>query len=78
MTDQDFQEKMEKAGVQVKDWYEPSDAAKILDISVTLLRYWRLNGRIHGTKLGNTTVYTAEQIMNADQKNRKPGPKKEQ
>lgn len=60
---------------QEKNIYTPSEAAGVLGISVTMLRYMRLTGRIEGTSLGNTTVYTAEQLRNADLTNRKPGPK---
>ncbi len=56
-------------------FYTPSEAAKLLNVSVATLRYMRLTGRIEGTDLGNTTVYTEEQIKKADFTHRKPGPK---
>ena len=55
--------------------YTPHEAAKKLGITVTMLRYLRNNGRIEGISLGNTTVYTEEQLNNADLSHQKPGPK---
>lgn len=60
-----------------KAFYTPSEAAEMLDISVAMLRYLRNTGRIEGTSLGNTTVYTPEQIAKADLTKRTPGPKTE-
>lgn len=56
--------------------YTPGEAAKKLGISVTMLRYYRLTGRVEGTSLGNTTVYTEKQLRNVDRTKRTPGPKK--
>jgi hypothetical protein len=56
--------------------YTPHEAAKKLGISVTMLRYMRLTDRIEGTSLGNTTVYTEEQINKADLTRKTPGPRK--
>lgn len=56
--------------------YTPGEAAKKLGISVTMLRYYRLTGRIEGISLGNTTVYTEEQLRKVDRTKKTPGPKK--
>jgi len=48
-----------------KKLYTPSEAAKILGVSTWTLRQMRQMGRIQGTFLGNTTLYTEEQIKNA-------------
>lgn len=45
--------------------YTPSEAAKKLGVSTWTLRQMRQMGRIEGTFLGNTTLYTEEQIQNA-------------
>ncbi len=52
--------------------YTPSQAAKKLGVSTWTLRQMRQMGRIQGTFLGNTTLYTEEQIKNAEL----PRPKK--
>lgn len=49
-----------------KEFYSPAEAAKILGVKVDRLAQMRLQGRIKGRVLGNTTVYTIEQIKNAD------------
>ena len=46
--------------------YNPRETAKKLGISVGMLRYLRNEGRIEGTKLETTTLYSDEQIANAD------------
>lgn len=48
-----------------KKLYTPSEAAKRLGVSTWTLRQMRQMGRIEGTFLGNTTLYTEEQINNA-------------
>ncbi len=55
--------------------YTPDEAAKKLGITVRMLGHYRRTGRISGTSLGNTTVYSEEQIANADLTRYKPGPK---
>jgi hypothetical protein len=61
---------------QEKNYYTPSEAAKILGISVQSLKYYRLDGRVEGTDIGNTTLYTQEQLNAADLSRKKPGPKR--
>jgi hypothetical protein len=64
--------------------YPPSEAAEILTqragrkITVGILRQLRNKGRIQGTRYGyNETVYTEEQLRQADLKQYKAGrPKK--
>jgi hypothetical protein len=55
--------------------YTPAEAAAKLGITVETLKYLRQRGRIKGTFIGNTTLYTEEQIKNADLSKQKPGPK---
>lgn len=62
---------------QERNYYTPSQAAKILGISVQSLKYHRLEGHIEGTDIGNTTLYTQEQLDAADLSRKKPGPKQE-
>jgi hypothetical protein len=45
--------------------YTPSETARKLGVSTWTLRQMRQMGRIEGTFLGNTTLYTEEQIKNA-------------
>ena len=45
--------------------YTPSETAKILRVSTWTLRQMRQMGRIEGTFIGNTTLYTQEQIDKA-------------
>lgn len=55
--------------------YTPAQAAQKLGITVETLQYLRRRGRIQGTFIGNTTLYTEEQIKNADLSRKTPGPK---
>lgn len=55
--------------------YTPKEAAKMLGISVGMLRYHRGAGDIEGVELGTTTLYTEEQIRNANLSQKKRGPK---
>ena len=48
-----------------KDFYTPAEAAEILGVSTWTLRQMRQMGRIKGNFLGNTTLYTEEQLENA-------------
>lgn len=59
-----------------KQFYTPEEAASRLGISVRMLGYYRRTGRIQGTNLGNTTVFTEEQLASADLTKQKPGPKR--
>ena len=65
---------MEKEVLAMK-FYTPEEAAKMLGISIPMLAYLRRTGRIEGIQAGNTTLYTDEQIKNADLSKRKRGPK---
>jgi len=56
-------------------FYTPSEVAGILNISVGMLRYLRNERRIEGTELGTITLYTEEQIRDADLSPRKRGPR---
>jgi hypothetical protein len=56
-------------------FYTPQEAAHKLGISVAMLRYFRLEGRIVGTRVGTTTLYTEEQLNQVDLSPRKRGPK---
>ena len=58
--------------------YTPKEAAAMLGISVGMLRYLRNEGRIQGTELDTITLYTKEQIENADVTTRKRGPRKKE
>ena len=54
------------ASIGVKDYYTPSETARILDVPVHVLKYMRQRGKIEGTSLsGNNTLYTAQQIIDA-------------
>jgi len=55
--------------------YTPREVAKRLGISTRMLQYYRETGRIEGTFVGNTTLYTEEQIAAANLEKRMPGPK---
>ena len=55
--------------------YTPAETAAKLGITVETLKYLRQRGRIQGTFIGNTTLYTDEQIQNADLSKKKPGVK---
>ena len=48
-----------------KDFYPPAEAAAILGVSTWTLRQMRQMHRIEGTFLGNTTLYTEEQLKKA-------------
>jgi hypothetical protein len=58
-----------------KKLYTPMQVAERLGISTRMLQYLRRTGRIEGTFIGNTTLYTEEQIRIADLSKAKPGPK---
>lgn len=49
-----------------KRFYGPKEAAEMLNVSVDQLRQMRWQGRIRGTRIGNATVYTLQQIQSAD------------
>ena len=55
--------------------YTPAQAARYLGITVFKLKYHRLRGDIRGTDVGNTTLFTKEQLDAADLTPKKPGPK---
>lgn len=55
--------------------YSVAEAAKKLGISPRMLGYYRRTGRIQGIELGNATLYTEEQLTNANLTRLKPGPK---
>lgn len=56
--------------------YTPKEVAKMFGISEDALKTHRKQGHIKGTPAGNRmTVYTEEQIKNADFSPRKRGPK---
>jgi hypothetical protein len=58
--------------------YTPREAAEKLGISVAMLRYLRNTGRVQGTNVGNTTLYSEEQLSKIDLTPRKSGPKTEE
>ena len=49
-----------------KDFYSPAEVADMLHVTVDQLRQMRWQGRIQGTNIGNSTVYTMDQIKAAD------------
>lgn len=60
-----------------KTFYTPNEAAKRLKISQTMLRYYRLEGRIEGTPLEDGRhLYSQEQLDTADVAPRPRGRKK--
>ena len=56
-------------------YYTPKETAERLGVSLKVLQYLRLNGRIEGLELGTMTLYNDKQIANANLKHQKPGPK---
>lgn len=61
--------------IQGVTYYSPSEVAKRLGVSTAMVRYWRNEGRIEGTQMGNSYGYTEEQIQAANTERLKRGPK---
>lgn len=59
-----------------KKFYSPSETAAKLGVTVDRLRQMRWQGRIKGTDVGNSTVYTDEDIAKAELTPRRRGAKK--
>jgi hypothetical protein len=58
-------------------FFTPAETAKRLGISLGMLRYLRIDGRVEGTQIGNTHFYTEEQIQKANITPKKRGPNRD-